>query len=386
MIGQTPGADPGGVGIGAGGTFVTDQVFAHGGQNRSGGSVMWDAENRPGVAVVPYVRPGTFAVGSDGIPGCMGINSPRNNASDACRKRLARGQETGQQDPGSSQAKWGFCQGGTEGWLPEPPPPCQASTVFFSCQFPYGNDFGASCGPKVLEFNTGKDDPQILLAAVDDGLGRRTDNEDTGVDGPEDPAPAIQVRFPRPVIPNPSAQKPTLHLVGAGTLRDLDLLEGVDNTDVVFKTEVTSCPIDLVNGGPDCFTGDPPDPCADQGGNSDGDLLCDDEDPCKFFTNTLPLVISGFSGIPDECLCGDFDGDGFHSATDAAAVNDCAAFLRFDCVSERDEVAPPIDGFYSATDADLINRVSSFLDPAYTLACGLRPEATCGGDTGVSCF
>ena len=106
------------------------------------------------------------------------------------------------------------------------------------------------------------------------------------------------------------------------------------------------------------------------------------------FANTLPLVISGFTGIPDECLCGDFDGDAFHSATDAAAVNDCAAFLRFDCVSERDDVTPPFpsDGFYSATDADLINRVSSFTDPAYRLKCERRPEGTCGGDTGVFCF
>ena len=126
--------------------------------------------------------------------------------------------------------------------------------------------------------------------------------------------------------------------------------------------------------------------CVDKGGNSDGDILWDDQDPCKFFTNTLPLVINGFSGIPDECLCGDFDGDGFHSATDAAAVNDCAAFISFTCVSERDEVAPPIDGFYSATDADLINRVAAFIDPAYTLQCGRRPEGTCGGMTGVSCF
>jgi sugar lactone lactonase YvrE len=129
-----------------------------------------------------------------------------------------------------------------------------------------------------------------------------------------------------------------------------------------------------------------PDACGSLGDDTDGDTLCDDEDPCKHFANTLPLVISGFSGIPDECLCGDFDGDGFHSATDAAAINDCAAFIRFDCVSERDEVAEPFDGFYSATDADLVNRVAAFLDPAYTLKCGLRPEGTCGGDTGVSCF
>ncbi|MEE8477595.1 MAG: DUF4215 domain-containing protein, partial [Gemmatimonadales bacterium] len=244
VLGETPGADPGGVGIGAGGTFAAGQVFAHGGENRSGGPVSWAPENRPGPSANSYVQPGTFAVGPDGFPGCMGNNSPRNNASDACLKRLARGQETGQQDPTSTQAKWGFCQGGTEGWLPEPAPPCQGQTVFFSCQFPYGNDFTATCGPKVLEFNTGADDPEILMPVVDEGLGVRDD-------GPF--APGTTVRFARPVIPNPSAPKPNIHLVGDGTLRDLDLLEGVDNTDVVFKTEVTSCPIDLVNGKPECF-------------------------------------------------------------------------------------------------------------------------------------
>ncbi len=128
------------------------------------------------------------------------------------------------------------------------------------------------------------------------------------------------------------------------------------------------------------------DVCGDKGGDSDGDTLCDDMDPCKTFSNTLPLVISGFSGIPDECLCGDFDGDGFHSATDAAAINDCAAFISFSCVPERDEVAPPVDGFFSATDADLVNRVAAFIVPAYKLVCSRRPEGTCGGTTGVACF
>jgi hypothetical protein len=127
-------------------------------------------------------------------------------------------------------------------------------------------------------------------------------------------------------------------------------------------------------------------PNPEQDGNSDADLLCDEEDPCKFFTNTLPLARNVFSGIPEECMCGDFDGDGFHSATDAAAINDCAAFIRLDCVPERDEVTQPFDGFYSATDADLVNRVAAFIDPAYTLTCPRRPEGTCGGDTGVSCF
>ncbi len=128
------------------------------------------------------------------------------------------------------------------------------------------------------------------------------------------------------------------------------------------------------------------DPCFAKGGDTDGDTICDAEDPCAHFANTLPLVISNFSGIPDECLCGDYDGDGFHSATDAAAINDCAAVIPFDCVAERDEVTFPFDGFYSATDADRIARVAAFLGPVFQLTCGLRPEGTCGGATGVSCF
>ncbi len=96
-------------------------------------------------------------------------------------------------------------------------------------------------------------------------------------------------------------------------------------------------------------------------------------------------MISNFSGIPDECLCGDFDGNGSLSATDASAINKCAAFVNFTCVPERDEVSEPYNGFFSATDASLVNRVAAFLDPAYTLICARRLEGTCGGDTGVSC-
>ncbi len=138
-------------------------------------------------------------------------------------------------------------------------------------------------------------------------------------------------------------------------------------------------------GGDGCSSDCRNEGCVALGGDTDGDTLCDDQDPCKNFANTLPLVISGFSGIPDECLCGDFDGNGSHSATDAAAINACAGFVRSDCVSERDEVAPPFDGFYSATDAALVNRVAAFIDPAYALTCGRRPEGTCGVQTGVSC-
>jgi hypothetical protein len=268
------------------------------------------------------------------------------------------------------------------------PPPCLETLAILHCAPRYP---GSVCCPfdssplcsgdePLLEFNTGVDDPELLIPVVDEGLGPRTDEGAF--------APGTEPRFR---IPNPSDPAPMFHLVRATTLRDRDWLEGnVDNFDVVVRHDITSCPISLATGRFECFRGgECPGVCCD----TDGDTLCDDEDPCKHYANTLPLVVNPFSGIPCECLCGDFDGDCFHSATDAAAVNDCAAFIRFDCVSERDEVTGPCaggvcinDGFYSAMDADLVNRVAAFIDPAYTLKCGLRPEGTCGGLTGVSCF
>ncbi len=397
LLGQSSEAQPGDVGIGSGGTFAAGQRFPHGGQNLSGGPVSWDPENRPGPGPNPFIRPGTFGVGEDGIPGCIGNNYPDNNARDACRKRLVRGPESRQNDPNSTRAKWGRCVGGSvDPSLPAPP--CQWGLQTLHCSHPItgvgGLYPGSVCCPfaadppwnsprcdgwdePLLESNTGVDDPEILIPVVDEGLGPRTDEGAF--------APGTEARF---VIPNPSDPAPTFHLVGAMALRDLDVnvIEGsVDNVDVVMKTDATSCPISLATGQFECFRTDA-DPCAGLGGDTDGDTLCDDEDPCRSFPNTLPLVRSPFSGIPCECLCGDFDGDCFHSATDAAAINECAAFIRFDCVSERDEVSEPIDGFCTATDAELVNRVAGFLEYAYTLQCGLRPEGTCGGLTGVPCF
>jgi hypothetical protein len=318
LLGQSSGPQPGDVGIGSGGTFAAGQRFAHGGQNLSGSPVSWDPENRPGPGPRPFVRLGTFGVGEDGIPGCIGNNIPGNNGRDACRKRLFRGPESGQDDPNSTRARWGGCVGGTVD--PNlPAPPCLRTLASLHCWSRYN---GSQCCPfhfscngdePLLEFNTGVDDPELLIPVVDEGLGPRTDEGAF--------APGTEPRF---VIPNPSDPAPIFHLVGATALRDLDWLEGnVDNFDFVVKTDVTFCPISLATGRGECFRGDA---CAGLGGDTDGDTLCDDEDPCKSFPNTLPLVRSPFSGIPCECLCGDFDGDCFHSATDAAAINDCAAF------------------------------------------------------------
>jgi hypothetical protein len=293
-LGACSGSQPGGLGIGSGGTFAVDQRFAHGGENRSGSPVSWAPDNPCGPGTRAFVRLGTFGVGEDGVPGCIGNNIPGNNARDACRKRLFRGPESGQDDPNSTRAKWGGCVGGTVD--PNlPPPPCLNTLQVLHCSNPIletgGRYPGSVCCPfaafppwnssactgnePLLEFNTGVDDPEIPIPVVDDGLGVRT------TEGPN--APGHPSRF---LIPNPSDPAPTFHLVGATTLRDLDVLEGnVDNTDVVVKTEVTSCPINLDTGRPECFRADE-DECADQGGDTDGDTLCDDQDPCKHYANT----------------------------------------------------------------------------------------------------
>ncbi|MEE8147643.1 MAG: hypothetical protein V3T24_08570, partial [Longimicrobiales bacterium] len=252
VLGETPTTQPGSVGIGAGGTFSDGQPFAHGGSNIAGTDVSWSPEDPPGVSANAYVRAASIGVGPDGIPGCMGNNNPRNNGADACRRRLARGQETGQQDPNATQAKWGFCEGGAQGWLPGPPPVCQGNP-FFSCRFPYGDTSpsGAICGPKVMEFNTGADDPEILMPV-------------------EDPNTAVEATKGRFLVPDPTAAAPTLHWVGATTKRDLDLFNGIDNTDLVLKADRTLCPVDPGTGISICAGR-----CTDLGGDTDRDGVCD---------------------------------------------------------------------------------------------------------------
>jgi hypothetical protein len=117
--------------------------------------------------------------------------------------------------------------------------------------------------------------------------------------------------------------------------------------------------------------------------DSDHDGLGDPCDPCKSFPNTLPLTISNPYGIPNECLCGDHNGNGFLTMIDAKAINQCAGYVRFDCHLSRDDVDG--DGVLTGSDAARVNKVSRFVQPAYLMTCPRRPEATCGGATGVSC-
>ena len=115
----------------------------------------------------------------------------------------------------------------------------------------------------------------------------------------------------------------------------------------------------------------------------DGDTLCDAEDPCKSFPNTLPLQINNFFGIPDECFCGDHDGNHVLTGGDAQAINQCAGFARFDCDMDRDDVDG--NGVLTGGDAKIVNNVAGFAEQAYRMVCPWRPEGTCSQASGVPC-
>jgi hypothetical protein len=187
------------------------------------------------------------------------------------------------------------------------------------------------------------DDPEIPIPVVDEGLGVRTDEGDF--------APGHPSRF---LIPNPSDPAPTFHLVGATTLRDLDVLEGnVDNTDVVVKTEVTSCPINLATGRPKCFRGG----CADE----DDDQACDDIDNCPFVWNPEQEDCctpggSGPDGIGDACQCGDVTGDGQVNSFDATMIKRKALNLSAPLFNVPGNCDVTGDGNCNSFDATMIAR------------------------------
>ena len=173
---------------------------------------------------------------------------------------------------------------------------------------------------------------------------------------------------------------PLLGRVGTHRIGTLTLQPGGGSVDVVGNLYVSSALQTQAIPSTPLALGD----LCGANGDTDGDTLCDNLDPCKHFANTLPLVISNFVGIPDECFCGDFDNNHTLTGGDSQAINQCAGFVRFDCDLTRDDVDG--NGVLTGNDAARVNRVAGFLDPAYLLTCSRRPEATCGGETGVACF
>ena len=114
----------------------------------------------------------------------------------------------------------------------------------------------------------------------------------------------------------------------------------------------------------------------------DGDGLADVNDPCVEFHNVDPSKDSTFDGVPDECQCGDSNGDGFVLSGDIVV-----AFL---CVlSDPNAQSPPCDfrirsgdtnNDGSFSNGDLLRMFLTASDPAnnpgWALTCPNRPEGT----------
>ncbi len=127
----------------------------------------------------------------------------------------------------------------------------------------------------------------------------------------------------------------------------------------------------------------PGDPCATRGGDTDGDLICDDDDPCIFFPLSNPLD-SNLDGIPDECQCGDIspvDGDGLLGFDDATTFALC--FISGGTTPLANCTQVPLgkgdtqnDGLWGFDDST--NVVQTFIGavPTWSLTCAARPEGT----------
>jgi hypothetical protein len=132
--------------------------------------------------------------------------------------------------------------------------------------------------------------------------------------------------------------------------------------------------------------------------DSDGDTVCDEDDPCDFYPNTLPINGGGPTdpngdangdGIPNECQCGDTNGDGFLLSNDASSIFACGGDPLGCATAPPDADLPPhdpnktygglwdtnLDGFLLSNDASAIFGLPG-LGEEYKAQCGRRPEGT----------
>jgi hypothetical protein len=323
-------AGSGGVGIGAGTMF------------NSGDFLPWRAGLDPNTAqvevIVTAANPGTpqgnlqrtlgWGSGVDGIPGCLG---------DTSNTFVGPGQSL---QPCNDRLGYGFN-------LP---------------------------GINLPGENTGRDDPVLLRADIEDcnltciGEESPQRGEECTIEGlfcdassPGDHASASvcgcggldATNKAADVLPDPQADLPTLRFVSAGTARDVAFFNPVDS-DWIFKERTVSCPWKgtCAVGGAECADdGDCPTTCDNialsctapatpcntvaLGGDTDGDGICDSgdgngtpgdnpctagatancDDNCRYEPNpdqadTGGVAGAGPDGIGTACQCGDANNNG----------------------------------------------------------------------------
>jgi hypothetical protein len=121
--------------------------------------------------------------------------------------------------------------------------------------------------------------------------------------------------------------------------------------------------------------------CVDE----DDDLICDPVDACPGGQNTLPLCDTNGDNIPDDCQCGDFNGSGTLTGTDARSINKCStgSLPPEDCPLDLLDVN--LSDTLTGTDARNVNKASTGSLQTYELMCDRRPSGEPPPDISLAC-
>jgi hypothetical protein len=245
-------AGTGAIGIGAGSTFTAGTAVPFDPGSSYAVSRTIAAAN-PGTVNLTLLASGDWGAGVDGIPGCLGDNAPVANNPCSHILGIAPG------FPGSS----------------------------------------------------GSDDPPILRSFA-------TQEEVTGTGMPCSPASATCRHADVShlgKVQQVDAYTPTFTNVTTLTIRDLAAITNTNGLDVIAKSSVTQCPMNVVTGDIRCRDVD-----------TDGDRWLDDIDNCNSNVNqrqrdTGTLGGSARDSVGNTCQCGDVSANGQVTATDSLRIN-----------------------------------------------------------------
>ena len=213
------------------------------------------------------------------------------------------------------------------------------------------------------------DDEDLVLFDSVGGASLLLDASAAGIDGALDLDGAHYIRASQNLL----VSFDTSGTVAAVTFDDEDVLEYDDDSG---SWELS---VDAATAEPDWLAADlsalhAVRSCASLNGDTDADLLCDDEDPCPIFANGLPIVDSNGDGIPNECQCGDANGDGELQFADAFQIAICAG-PGGNCTADPSLADTDNNGQLQNGDAFLLaSTVNPGGPPAYLLTCARRPS------------
>jgi hypothetical protein len=126
-------------------------------------------------------------------------------------------------------------------------------------------------------------------------------------------------------------------------------------------------------------------PCGALGGDTDGDGICNDIDACPEWANALPLKDTNGDDIPDDCQCGDFNGNGFLTALDVRNIIKCSTGSLPPEQCPMDLLDVNLSGDLTGTDARNINKGSTGSLQTYELRCTRRPSGQAPPDIWAAC-